>query len=181
MNGTRLAWGLSCALVLVVATAYVYQLPRVGTTTTSPVDSSEMHVNRGLGLHRQGDLDAAMAEYQRAVALNPRSALAFYDIGVVHYQQRRIDEAIAAYRRAAALDPKMADAHYNLAYALSHDKHEFQDAIAHLSRTIEISPNMAKAHFEMGVAYSALKMSDRAQSSFNTALKLDPSLAGAIQ
>src|SRR5436190_6384612 len=114
MNGTRLAWGLSCVLVLAVVTAYVRHLPAVATTTTTtapgPADSAEQHVSRGLELHRQGNLDAAMAEYQRAAALNPRSALAFYDIGVVHYQQRRVDAAITAYRRPAELDPKMADA-----------------------------------------------------------------------
>jgi len=168
---TSIAWVLSIALVLGVATAYVRHLPAAGPAAAAvPTDSAVAHLNRGLELHQQGNLDGAMNEYQRAAVLNPRSALAFYDIGVVEYQRKRVDEAIAAYRQAVTLDPNMADAHYNLGYALAHDKREFQDALAHLSRSVEITPNLAKAHFEMGLVYSALGMKDRAQSSFGMAL-----------
>ena len=180
MTNQRTAWALSAAFALVIAAAYVGHLPRANAATAAAKsDNADAHLARGLQLHQQGAIDLALAEYEQAVALNPQSALAYYDIGVARNQQKRVDEAIAAYRQAVTLDPNMADAHFNLAYALAHDKRELEEALAHFSRAIEINPTFAKAHFERGLIYDALGMTERAQSSYGLAVKLDPAFAAA--
>lgn len=181
MTGQRTAWALSAALALLVAAAYVGHRPGANAAIAPATsDTADAHLARGLQWHQQGAIDAALVEYQQALALNPQSALAYYDIGVARYQQHRVDEAIAAYRQAVTLDANMADAHFNLAYALSHDRRELEEALAHFSRAIEINPTLAKAHFERGLIFDALGMPERAQSSYGLAVKLDPAFAAAV-
>jgi superkiller protein 3 len=148
--------------------------------TPAPTDTADSHIARGLELHKQGNVDAAIGEYQRALTLNTQSALAYYDLGVAYYQQHRIDQAISAYRQTVVLDPKMADAHFNLAYALSHDRREFREALAHFTTAIELNPKLAKAYFEMGIVYDALGIPARARSSYDIAVTLDSAFASVV-
>lgn len=88
-----------------LATAEVWHLP-VATTAPASVggESADAHLARGLELHKEGNIEAAIAEYRRAATLNPQSALAYYHLGVAHYQQKRVDEAIASCRQALVLE-----------------------------------------------------------------------------
>lgn len=76
-------------------------------------DSAEAHYRRANVLKDQGDLDAALVAYDRAIALRPDYAHAFCNRAVVLGQMRRLPEAVASYDRAIALDPTDALAHYN--------------------------------------------------------------------
>jgi Flp pilus assembly protein TadD len=73
----------------------------------------------GLALADSGDLDRAMAAFQRTVELRPDDADAHYNLGVVVGEKIRalVDEKVAAYRKAATLRPGQADAHYYLGVA----------------------------------------------------------------
>jgi len=55
--------------------------------------------------------------YRRAVEIDPRYALAYFDLGNVLDETGRVHEAIEAYRNALHLAPTYADANYNLALA----------------------------------------------------------------
>ncbi len=55
---------------------------------------------RGQQLVAQGDLSAALAEYQKALTANPGSSLASYRIGEVLFTQRNYQAAANAYRDA---------------------------------------------------------------------------------
>ncbi len=55
---------------------------------------------RGQQLVAQGDIPAALAEYQKALTANPNSSLASYRIGEVLFNQRNYQAAANAYRDA---------------------------------------------------------------------------------
>ena len=76
-------------------------------------------LNLGLALSVQGKLDAAIAEYRRAIKLKPDFALAHFNLGVALSDQGKLDEAIAEYRRAIVIRPDYADAYNNLGLVLS--------------------------------------------------------------
>lgn len=63
-----------------------------------------------------GNFREAMAEYQRALILNPNSADTYNFIGTVFYKQRRYDDAIEAFKTALKLKPQFEDAALNLKY-----------------------------------------------------------------
>ena len=54
---------------------------------------------------------------RRAVALDPKLAKGFLELGILLSDQQRYKEAIQQLRSAASLDPGLAQAHYRLARA----------------------------------------------------------------
>jgi tetratricopeptide (TPR) repeat protein len=52
---------------------------------------------------RQGQWDVALAGFQRAIAINPRSSTAHYELGQTYMQLRRYAESDQAYARAVEL------------------------------------------------------------------------------
>ena len=71
--------------------------------------SSAMGVTR----REAGDLDGALADFNRAIALDPRSAWGYFGRGIILGEQGKLDEAIADFDRAVELDPQFAMAYAN--------------------------------------------------------------------
>ena len=67
---------------------------------------------------RRGDLDAAIANLRRAIALEPGFADGHYNLGNALVAQGEREAAFASYRRAIAIDPNHVRAHLNLGNTL---------------------------------------------------------------
>ena len=55
----------------------------------------------------KGDYDRAIADYDEAIRLDPRYAVAYYNRGVAYCDKGDYDRAIADYNEAIRLDPKL--------------------------------------------------------------------------
>jgi tetratricopeptide (TPR) repeat protein len=79
----------------------------------------------------------------RALAANPRDAVAHHLLGNLAMSGGMLDSAIAEWRRAAALDPRIPTLHRNLGYALL---------------AAGSGPEAAREAFENGVRYDSLNV-----------------------
>lgn len=72
---------------------------------------------RQLGFQEQGrgDLEKAMAWYQKAAELDPSYAVAYNDLGIVYEAKGFTDRAEESYLRSVRLDPAYLSAYTNLA------------------------------------------------------------------
>lgn len=103
---------------------------------------------RGAELHRKGDLQGALREFDRAVRLAPGSDLAWYNRGLVRRDLKDCQAAVGDFDRALEIQPRLFNALYqrgNCRQQLG----EYEAAIADYSRAIEL-PGRADARF---VAY----------------------------
>jgi predicted CXXCH cytochrome family protein len=75
------------------------------------------HFNLGIALGALGSEDE-IAEYQRALAVDPDLTTAYLNLGAAYYAKGRYDEAIAMYRRGIEANPLIAALHYSLGVAL---------------------------------------------------------------
>ena len=91
---------------LLVAASLVFPINGVAQTATEFND-------RGVAKWRKGDLDGAIADYNRAVELNPKDTAAYYNRGVAKQTRGDLDGAFADYNRTLELDPKYAVAYNN--------------------------------------------------------------------
>jgi curved DNA-binding protein CbpA len=65
--------------------------------------SAVMHA-RGIVAYRGGDLNLALADFDRAIALNPTFMIAYINRGIVLYRMGKLDRALADVARARQID-----------------------------------------------------------------------------
>jgi tetratricopeptide (TPR) repeat protein len=153
-------------LSLVLFALYLFVIPAI---------QKDNYLTQGNRLYYRSDYDGAIAEYRKALKIDPKYAVAHYDIGLALDAQGKTKEAIAAYRRAIRFDPKYADAHYALGLALS-DVGKLDEAIATFRKGIKLDPKDARFHQALGTALHEKGKPNEAIASFQRALKLDPKL-----
>ena len=61
--------------------------------------------NRGIAGYQKGDYDGAVADWTKAVKLNPGFWRAWYVLAVVHSEKRRRKECLEALRNLLRLQP----------------------------------------------------------------------------
>ena len=74
--------------------------------------------NLGIALQALKQLDAAIASYDKAIALKPDLAEACSNRGLALQELKQLDAAVASFDQAIALKPDYAEAYYNRGIAL---------------------------------------------------------------
>lgn len=128
---------------------------------------------------RLGKREAALASYDRAIALRPDHADAHYHRGVVLSALKRVEEALASYDRAIEARPHHAEAWFNRANIL-HELKRFEEAVASYDRAVAAQPNHAGALSNRGVCLLTLKRYEQAVASFDRAIVVKPDYAAAF-
>ena len=81
-------------------------------------EEAKSHLNLGVALARQGQIEEAIAEFREAIRIKPDYAEAHSSLGVALGEQGKWSAAIAQHREAIRINPTYAKAHYNLGVAL---------------------------------------------------------------
>jgi tetratricopeptide (TPR) repeat protein len=125
-----------------------------------------------------GATDEAIADYDKVIRLDPKSAAAYNNRGIVYQDKRQYDKAFSDYDEAIRLDPKYAAAYVNRGNT-HQDKEEYDNAINSYDEAIRIDPQLAEAYRIRGTAYQNKREYDRAIADYDKAIRLDPKLADA--
>ncbi|MFQ5961077.1 MAG: tetratricopeptide repeat protein [Candidatus Methylomirabilales bacterium] len=100
--------------------------------------------NLGASLLEQGKVDEAVAEFQKAVELEPANTVAHLNLAYAYDRQGRIEEAVSQYQKVIDLEPGNFFAHNNLG-ALYDKQGLYEDAIREFEWALEIDPSNATA------------------------------------
>ena len=121
---------------------------------TTALAASEDAVERnkiGAKLIEQGKLDAAIAEFQKAVRLDAKYFPARLNLAYAYEKMNRIEEAIDAYREAIDAQPQSFFAHNNL--GVLYDKRGLYDsAIAEFETALQIETDNSMARKNLEIA-----------------------------
>ncbi len=143
---------------------------------TAP-DSSQLHQVLAQAASSQDDSPGAVAEYRRALAINPRQPGLHFEMGralLASSQSESVrDEAQQCFEAELALSPTDANSEYELGevYAL---RSEFTVALEHYSRALQLQPALVEAHLAIAKTLSSLGRSGEALPHLETAEHLDP-------
>ena len=123
--------------------------------------------------------DAALANYDKAIELDPRLAAAHCYRGVQLQEAQRPDAALAGYDKAIELDPRFAEAYYNRGLLHQQAKRPVA-AMADYDKAIELIPHFAEAYLNRAALLHASNQSEAALASYDKAVELDPGYADAF-
>jgi len=137
------------------------------------VAEAQAATTRGQTLARSGKTEEALAEFDRAIELDPHNAQALYGRGLLHQGERQHQLAIDDFTAANGLKPQQAEPLLGRATSyLALDK--AKEAAADLDEAAQADPQNAQIWITRGLAYERLGDKTRAAGSYGRAINLRP-------
>jgi protein O-GlcNAc transferase len=114
----------------------------------------------------------------RAVGLNSRSDVSFYNYGLILRSLNKPQQAYEQFTRALALNPNVAETWNNRGVACN-DLKQHELAISDFDEAIRLNGRYAEAYANKGKSLLQLDRRDAAFAAYETALRINPDLAEA--
>jgi tetratricopeptide (TPR) repeat protein len=141
----------------------------------------EAYNNRGLARQLKGRLDEAIADFDKALALDPHFAGAHYNRASAAKAKGDLKTAIDELTRAIeSPDNDHLSDTYNNRGTIRHDDGDTLGSLADFTKAIEIDPKNVFAYVNRGYALILLDKDREAQKDFDQVLKLNPTLQPAV-
>src|SRR5215211_3954987 len=132
-------------------------------------------VIRGIEKAKNGDLDGAIADFDRAAELDPKNDAPYYNRAQARRLKNDTARAIADYTKAIELGSTNPAAYNNRGNARAENK-DRDGAIADYTRAIELKPDYARAYYNRAMLKKEKGDKAGAAADFKRAQKLDPQL-----
>jgi tetratricopeptide (TPR) repeat protein len=163
--------------VLIVSLLLIFACGPKPIKQESLLDTPDNHYNQGMREFDRGDLDKAMAEFTRAINLNPNYAEAFSGQALVWAQKGDFDQALSLADKGIDKNDKSGDVHIIKGRILvMQRKGENEDwikkAVKEFDEALKINPNNDKALFYKGEAYKDAYLFGDAASAFSKVVEL---------
>ncbi len=142
------------------------------------VKSAKDYFDSGRAAQQRGEYKKAVEDYDEAIVLNPKYAIARYNRGNTHLVLNNYQDAIEDYAAALELNPKYAEAYNNRGVAKNNLK-DHQSAIEDYSKAMEFNPQHANTYNNRGNAKNSLGDYQGAIEDCVKAIELDPQCASA--
>jgi Tfp pilus assembly protein PilF len=148
------------------------EAPKSAPTAASAAEA-QAATTRGETLARSGNTEAALAELDHAITLDPHNAQALYRRGLLYQGEKQHQLAIDDFTAANGLTPQRADPLLGRAVSyLALDK--TREATADLDEASEADPQNAQIWTTRGLAYERLGDKAKAADSYGRAIGLRP-------
>jgi tetratricopeptide (TPR) repeat protein len=135
--------------------------------------------NLGASLQEAGRLDAAVARYERAIAIQPDYAPAYNNLGLALAAQGRLEEAASRFQSAVSAAPSQASAHRHLG-SVQATLGRTADALASLARAVALDPRDVGARYDFGSLLLEQQRFAEAADQFRAALDVTPDHVRAL-
>jgi len=141
-------------------------------------DRPQLRVLIGRAYRETGFLAEAIAEFKKAVALNPRFPRVHYYLGLTYLLKdgaSRLGEAEEQFKIELAMHPQEFFANYYLGIAATVER-DWPVAIGYLQRASQIQPDNPDPYFFIGQAFQGLEKYEPAIEAFKKSIALNPNL-----
>jgi tetratricopeptide (TPR) repeat protein len=144
------------------------------------------HFYRGRIFYDTDKYEAAIAEYEKALALKPDFAIAYLYLGLTYQIRgnkenavRALDKAKELYTALLSRNPEDVDAYIYRGITYN-NRGEHALAIKDYDAALTLKPNDARVYENRGVSYYETGDFEHAFLDLNEAIKIDPKAAGAL-
>ena len=134
---------IMCLLVLFLLTIFSGKAGAEDSETSEAVQdgegSSDDSKSRERIFLKKGQIDDAISDLNKAMALNPEDAGAYFYRGTAHFGKKKYRKALSDYNKAIELDPEYVNAYINRGYYY-HTRNEYHKAMNDYSKALELNP-----------------------------------------
>ncbi len=133
------------------------------------------HLVMGLVRNGTGDHEAAIAEFEQALRIEPRNGTAFEGLGRAQEKLGNAGAAEAAYLKAVSLRPGdwLAYKRLGLFY---YGQGKYEEAAEQYERIIELTPDNAHGYANLGGFYLYLRRYTEAEAALRKAISISPTV-----
>ena len=147
--------GVLTRILFFFALAFLFLLP-LGTLSAKSAPKSQAEVReiyqQGEAALRSGDLTQAEAAFQRILAIDPQSAGALSNLGVIAMRQQMWAKALSYFQKAAELAPDVVGVRLNIGLVYFKQGHYYR-AISPLKRVVQSQADSLQARYLLGLCY----------------------------
>lgn len=122
-----------------------------------------------------GKTDDAIKAYHQVLGYDPRSEVAYTNLGIIYRFASKPQIAEGYYRLALEVNPRSSGALFGLA-VIRAAAGGLQEAAELYLREIAVDPNDAAAHYNLGIIYRALGRTAEGDAEIAKGRSLNPSL-----
>jgi len=133
------------------------------------------HVRCGNSYATQGEFEKAIDEFTKAIALNPKLAVPYYNRGNAYLHRKDPGKAITDYSQAIEIEPRDPQ-YYNNRGAAHLMAENYRAAVTDFTEAIRLDARLAQAYFGRSVALAELGETERSQADLAKARELDPKI-----
>jgi len=144
-------------------------------SNSSTVESPETYLQYGDHYQPSGNMQLALKNYQRALAINPDFAPAHERIGTIYQLQGNLMDAIASFSKAIQSNPQSMAAQLGLGNAYQ-QMGWAELAITHFQKALELEPDrfLAEYHCKLGDSLKDRGRIGEAIASYERAIATNP-------
>jgi len=153
--------------------ARIFNDPLLDTVESMREGEELLHVERGARLEQQGDFQAAVREYEKALEANPESVVAHSGMISAYGVLQDFEKAEEHFRTAVEIDPEVEELHYNFG-VLRSIQGRYQEGIEAFRRSLEINPTQADTQSNLGFALETVGQRTEALKHYRGALESEP-------
>jgi tetratricopeptide (TPR) repeat protein len=177
VRAQRLGFGARCAGVVAAGALGAAVLSACGSPSATTQGAAQ-DITAGIAAQAAGQYASATKYYNKALAIQPKSAVALYNLGDVEQLENLDSAAETHYEAALAVDPNFISAMYNLATVEATSSPDSAKAL--YEQVIKLSPKDANAHFNLGYVLISLGQRKAGLSEINRGIQLNPDLASRV-
>ena len=160
----------------------IFEHPSVASITeqikAKPKDAS-LYFKRAKALRALQEDSLALTDLNKSIQLDSSKADYFSAIGELLFEHKDIDGSLHWFKRAIAIDPKDPVAHLKFAKMLMFIN-DNQKAFNEINVVLRKDPYNAEAYFLKGMVYKNMSDTNKAISSFQTSVQVDPAYQPSI-
>ena len=135
-------------------------------------DSADARHMYGFHLMNNEHYEEAIAQYKRALSINPRRNNTYFNIGASHEYMELYDLALKNYAAELKVDPFDEDVPFRRGRVFV-KLEKYEEALRELDSAIDLEEDPA-LHYYRGKAYEGLGEESKAAQQYREALRLDP-------
>jgi tetratricopeptide (TPR) repeat protein len=145
---------------------------QAGEGTAEPKDAQGYN-ERGLAFAQQGNLNQAMIDFTKAIALDKNYAAAYANRAHAYTKQGNLDQALVDYNQAIAINPNLAGV-YDGRANVNFEKGNLEAVIADCNQALKLNPESSSTYYNRGLAYARQNNFDAAIADFNQSIRINP-------